>query len=61
MRVEGDWLPTEAQRIHGGIEDLDALRHMLCTPNSVNMITILSRINASNNFFDHRMILVLCS
>ena len=51
-----DWL---RKRSHGGIEDLGALRHILCTPNSVNMITILSCINASNNFFDHRMILVL--
>ena len=53
-----DWL---RKRSHGGIEDLGALRPMLCTPNSVNMFTILSCINASDNFFDHRMILVLCS
>ena len=31
-----DWL---RKRSHGGSEDLGALRHMLCTPNSANMIT----------------------
>ena len=34
-----DWL---RKRSHDWIEDLGALRHMLCTPNSVNMINISS-------------------